>query len=314
MITFIDLFAGIGGFRLGIERASDKLNIPVKCVFSSEIDKNARIIYEKNFKEVPSGDITKIQANNIQDFQVLCGGFPCQAFSIAGKRGGFEDTRGTLFFDIARIIKEKRPKLLFLENVKGLLNHNKGRTFATILITLDELGYDAEWQVLNSKDFEVPQNRERVFIIGHLRGVRTRQIFPITGQGNPYTTVEKSTETAVARTLTAGGHSGGNHSGMTIIKECRAVLTPDRLEKRQNGRRIKNTDEPMFTLTTQDKHGVLIGSDIRRLTPIECERLQSYPDNYTEGISDSARYKCLGNSVTVNVIQAIAEKILLSLR
>lgn len=150
------MFAGIGGFRLGIIQAAEELNIKTECVFSSEIEKNAIAIYNKNFGEMPSGDITTIRTGDVASMDVLCGGFPCQAFSIAGNRAGFKDARGTLFFEIAR---DKRPKILFLENVKGLLNHDKGRTFAVILLTLDELGYDVEWQVLNSKDFGVPQNR-----------------------------------------------------------------------------------------------------------------------------------------------------------
>lgn len=339
-ITFADLFAGIGGFRLGIEQASQKLGIPVKCVFSSEIEKNARVIYEKNFKETPSGDITKIHTDNIPDMDILCGGFPCQAFSIAGKRRGFDDTRGTLFFEIARIARDKRPKILFLENVKGLLNHNRGRTFGTILCTLDELGYDVEWQVLNSKDFGVPQNRERVFIIGHLRGWRTRQIFPIhgkttaTNRENSSTCIDsnywKGIDNHGARTHIAicdSGQSrelqlrsvlpplrnGGGGCGQNNFIAS-AVLTPDRNERKQNGRRFKNPDEPMSTLTAQDKHGVLLNGRIRKLTPVECERLQAYPDKYTEGISDTSRYKCLGNSVTVNVIESIAEKILITLQ
>lgn len=341
-ITFADLFAGIGGFRLGIGQASQKLGIPVKCVFSSEIEKNARIIYEKNFKEAPQGDITKIQATDVTDMDILCGGFPCQAFSIAGKRRGFDDTRGTLFFEIARLAKEKHPKIIFLENVKGLFSHDRGRTFATILIALDELGYDVEWQLLNSKNFGVPQNRERVFIIGHLRGSRTKQIFPIFGETGA--TAKQNISTAIDANYWKGIDNHGQQTGI-IQAICDSgksralqtrtesfpplrnggggcgqnnfivypILTPDRLEKRQNGRRIKNADEPMFTLTAQDQHGVLLNKKIRKLTPVECERLQAYPDKWTEGVSDSMRYKCLSNAVTVNVIEAIAEKILLAL-
>jgi DNA (cytosine-5)-methyltransferase 1 len=172
-LKFFDLFAGIGGFRLGMERAGHE------CVGSCEWDKHARETYKKNFGSYPEYDDAKdLHPQSLPYFDVLCAGFPCQAFSIAGKRMGFEDTRGTIFFEIARIAKEKRPPYLFLENVKGLLNHDKGRTFDTIISTLDEMGYDAEWQVLNSKYF-VPQNRERVFIVGHLRGERTRQVFPL---------------------------------------------------------------------------------------------------------------------------------------
>lgn len=286
MIKYASLFSGIGGFELGIQRASEVTGVPAKCVFASEIDKYAQQTYIKNLGEdCLHGDITKIEAESIPDIDLLVGGFPCQAFSIAGKRKGFQDTRGTMFFEIARICKEKRPKTLLLENVKGLLNHNGGRTFGTILAVLDELGYDAEWQVLNSKDFGVPQNRERVFVVGHFRGSSSRQVFPIgiqTGRTN-----ERAIKAPVVRCLTAGGHSGGMHSSMTLITHS---IYP----------RSSKTGEG----------GVRVAGKIRRLTPIECERLQSYPDNYTAGVSDTQRFKQLGNTVTVNVVQAIAERIL----
>ena len=182
-MKFIDLFAGIGGFRLGMESAGHE------CVAFCEIDKFARASYKAIHNtegEIELHDITTVtddEIRNIGHVDAICGGFPCQAFSIAGHRRGFEDTRGTLFFEIARFASILKPKYLFLENVKGLLNHDKGNTFEVILSALDELGYDVEWQVLNSKDFGVPQNRERVFIIGHLRGQRGRKIFPIGGNG-----------------------------------------------------------------------------------------------------------------------------------
>lgn len=181
-MKFIDLFAGIGGFRFGMESAGHE------CVAFCEIDKLARASYKAIHNtegELELHDITQVtdeEIRNIGHVDVICGGFPCQAFSIAGHRRGFEDTRGTLFFEIARFAAILKPKYLFLENVKGLLNHDKGDTFETILSALDELGYDVEWQVLNSKDFGVPQNRERVFIIGHFRGQRGRKIFPIGGE------------------------------------------------------------------------------------------------------------------------------------
>jgi DNA (cytosine-5)-methyltransferase 1 len=162
--TFIDLFAGIGGFRIALQ------SLGGECVFSSEWDEQAQKTYKANFGELPFGDITKEETKQqIPDgFDVLCGGFPCQAFSIAGRRGGFEDTRGTLFFDVAEIIKQKQPKAFFLENVKGLRNHDKGRTLETILTTLrEDLGYFVpEPKIMNAKDFGVPQNRERIFIVG----------------------------------------------------------------------------------------------------------------------------------------------------
>lgn len=182
-MKFIDLFAGIGGFRFGMESAGHE------CVAFCEIDKFARASYKAIHNtegEIELHDITQVTDDEIRAIghvDAICGGFPCQAFSIAGHRRGFEDTRGTLFFEVARFASILKPKYLFLENVKGLLNHDKGNTFEIILSALDELGYDVEWQVLNSKDFGVPQNRERVFIIGHLRGERGRKVFPIGGNG-----------------------------------------------------------------------------------------------------------------------------------
>lgn len=178
-MNFLDLFAGIGGFRLGMESAGHE------CISFCEIDKFARSSYKAIHDtegEIEIHDITTVTDEEVREIghvDVICGGFPCQAFSIAGHRRGFEDTRGTLFFEIARFASILKPKYLFLENVKGLLNHDRGNTFKTILGALDGLGYDVEWQVLNSKNFGIPQNRERVFIIGHLRGQRTRNVFPI---------------------------------------------------------------------------------------------------------------------------------------
>ncbi|MDA2417336.1 DNA (cytosine-5-)-methyltransferase [Bacillus cereus] len=264
-LTFIDLFAGIGGFRLGMEQAGHK------CLGYVEWDKFARKSYEAihNTKgEWTEHDITTVTNDDLRLFRgqvdVICGGFPCQAFSIAGKRLGFAETRGTLFFEIARFAKEIQPRYLFLENVKGLLSHDSGNTFATILSTLDELGYDCSWELLNSKNFGVPQNRERVFIIGYLRGRGTREVFPI-GRSCETVSVQR-----VGNINPSGNGMNGNvysidglsptlttnkGEGLKIIQP---VLTPDRAEKRQNGRRIKEPGEPMFTLTAQDRHGVLI--------------------------------------------------------
>jgi len=172
-MRYFSIFSGVGGFEYGIQQALPN----TECVGYSEIDKYAIQTYKKNFpKHKNYGDTTKIKPSELPDFDMLCGGFPCQAFSIAGKRRGFKDTRGTLFFEIARIIKIKRPKIVFLENVKGLLNHNEGKTFRIIIQTFSELGYDVQWMVLNSKFFGVPQNRERLFIIGSLRGKPKQKI------------------------------------------------------------------------------------------------------------------------------------------
>ncbi|CYW50953.1 DNA methylase [Streptococcus suis] len=199
-MKFLDLFAGIGGFRLGMERAGHE------CVGFCEIDQFARKSYKAihNTKgEFEFHDIKRVTDESVRGIgrvDVICGGFPCQAFSIAGKRAGFEDTRGTLFFEIARFASILRPKYLFLENVTGLLNHDNGNTFETILRALDELGYDAEWQVFNSKNFGVPQNRERVFIIGHLRGAGGRAIFPFRGDCEEASNLQgQSTNTTTAQ-------------------------------------------------------------------------------------------------------------------
>jgi DNA-cytosine methyltransferase len=523
-MKYFSMFSGIGGFELGIQnsiKASCEAeqttkdircmpdNSPIStqerrqsatCVGFSEIDKYAIQIYQKHFKEHKNyGNCTKIEWENVPDFELLVGGFPCQAFSIAGKRGGFDDTRGTLFFEIARCLREKQPRLFLLENVKGLLSSKteltfelflriifheiKGlkneikyqpikeyeilcdnltnylqstegisglqkklkswqmrvlqiirrqnclptgqmvrsdskesdlvsclnqlcsienlsqkdisilektastiedvvsllkknleeessimklfttsteskqmtdqktflfvlrelsimlfimkqsilstglwkkissnltkkkrgiyyvRTFNIILLTLTELGYDCQWQVLNSKNFGVPQNRERVFIVGHLRGTSRPEVFPIgetaraIDEGfNKKDSTLKTTQTVRSRY----GNGTGSHIAIP-------VLTPDRPEKRQNGRRFKTDGEPAFTQTAQDRHGIFDGCRIRRLTPIECERLQGFHDGWTEGISDTQRYKCLGNAVTTNVITAIMERLLTTL-
>ena len=380
MIKFIELFAGIGGFRYGLENVTtcegvqqglsqESKTLPsakqscvatkqFTCVWANEIDKYACQVYRRNYgtkKEPKSniqpkdsavlesespqhrghplhqgvqgenksdrecrertrgtecvrsnrnstdskgeswkdnesafdersklyeGDITKVNTEEIPDHDLLVGGFPCQAFSIAGKRGGFEDTRGTLFFEIARIAQEKRPRLILLENVKGLLSHDKGRTFGAILTTLDEIGYDCQWQVLNSKNFGVPQNRERVFIIGHLRGTSRPEVFPITG----------ANEQALKELTT------GQSQGMRVYDD-KGISTS--IASQAGGWGSKTG---LYSLTQQ---GI-----IRRLTPVEAERLQGFPDGWTEGVSDTQRYKCLGNAVTTNVIAEIGKRLM----
>lgn len=256
-MRFIDLFSGIGGFRLAMEKAGHE------CVGYCEIDKFARKSYQAIFDtkgEWTASDIRSVSDESIRgigSIDVICGGFPCQAFSIAGKRKGFADTRGTLFFEIMRFASILRPRYLFCENVPGLLNHEGGDTFETILRTMDEVGYDAEWDCLNSKDFGVPQNRERVFIVGHLRGERTRKVFPFGESGT-----QTDEGRIIAGTLLAkypGAQREGTYIETPSEEIAIPVLTPDRLAKRQNGRRFKENGEPMFTLTGQDRHGVMVG-------------------------------------------------------
>jgi DNA (cytosine-5)-methyltransferase 1 len=298
------------------------------CIGYSEIDKYAIQIFEKHYPKIKNyGDITTINISKLPDFDLICGGFPCQSFSIAGKRGGFNDTRGTLFFDIARIIKAKRPRLLLLENVRGLLSHDGGRTFNTIIGTLDELGYDIQWQVLNSKNFGVPQNRERVFIIGHLRGTARPKVFPIRGNSKKDNTIHKR-ERQIAQTINAT--YARNQSDAQYIRQLNqpkqtkdldpkivvvGELNSPTWEKRHESiRRVYGTNGVAPTVPTGTGGGVMpkieVKANIRRLTPTECERLQGFPDGWTKGVSDTQRYKTLGNAVTVNVIKEIMKRLL----
>lgn len=377
-MNFLDLFAGIGGFRLGMEQAGHK------CVGYVEFDKFARLSYETMHDtegEWTAHDITTVTNDDIRQLRdrgridCITGGFPCQAFSIAGKRQGFDDTRGTLFFEIARFASIIRPRYLFLENVKGLLNHDNGNTFETILGALDELGYDAEWEVLNSKDFGVPQNRERVFIIGHLRGGSTRKVFPLERNG-------KSSDINVIGTTKNEYAQGTNcrhwvHDTNGIIgalsatdyKQPKQIMQVGELDIKANdqNKRVYNSkglspslttmqgggQEPKIairentkkgyveatigdgirldhpegttgrgriqkqsssTLTTSGNVGTITeGLRIRKLTPKECFRLQGFTDELfhkAEATNSSSQlYKQAGNSVTVNVIHAIAEKL-----
>lgn len=303
-MKFLDLFAGIGGFRLGMESAGHE------CVGFCEIDKYARASYKAIHNtegEIELHDITRVTDESIRRFgsvDVICGGFPCQAFSIAGNRRGFEDTRGTLFFEIARFASILKPEYLFLENVKGLLNHDKGDTFEVILSTLDELGYDVEWQVLNSKNFGVPQNRERVFIIGHLRGGSGRKVFPISGEikksdreqpgiknigntKNPNGSARGTRDIVHAPNGIVGALTHNDYKGPKQV--AIPVLTPDRVNKRQNGRRFKTDGEPMFTLTGQDRQGIVVKNEIKQFGVIQPNFNQSGVVYDTDGISPTIR-------------------------
>lgn len=325
-MKYFSMFSGIGGFELGIQRASYKQPAEIEqdgqgrnwaadkvghdvlptgwatplCVGYSEIDKYAISTYEQHFEgHTNYGDATNINAAELPDFDLLVGGFPCQAFSIAGKRAGFNDTRGTLFFDIARILKEKQPRHLVLENVKGLLSHDGGRTFTTILGVLADLGYLVEWQVLNSKDFGVPQNRERVFIVGHLGGDCEREVFPLAGNYREAVQVHP--------TIDANYYKGYSNQ-RRMIQQVGNIHEHKRNRPNPNTGRIYGIDGVSPTLSTMQGGGlepkVLKDTRIRRLTPTECERLQGFPDDWTIG-SDTQRYKQCGNAVTVNVVEAV---------
>lgn len=317
-IKYFSMFTGIGGFELGIQSAAEsnrkaqqanansghsandkgdplqERRQSATCVGYSEIDKYAINTYERRFNgHTNYGDATTINPADIPDFNLLVGGFPCQSFSIAGKRAGFNDTRGTLFFDIARILAEKRPRHLVLENVKGLLSHDGGKTFQTILGVLSDLGYRVEWQVLNSKDFGVPQNRERIYFVGHLRGECSGQVFPITGTNS--------------QDIVQINHP--KHSNDRVYDTSGVSPT---LNTMQGGNRQPFISKTVRSGGRGSPHGSKQNWDsyeykgkIRRLTPVECERLQGFPDNWTEGESDTQRYKMCGNAVTVNVVEAV---------
>lgn len=408
-MKFIDFFSGIGGFRRGMELAGhecvgfcefDKFAVAGYTAmhlmteqereYISTLPKNKRVAEagkeEYRHGEWYANDIRRIFAEDIPKTDCWCFGFPCQDISVAGKQLGFNGARSSLFFRVIRLVQDleekDRPTYLFIENVKNLLSVNGGTDFLKLLIALDESGYDAEWQVVNSADY-VPQNRERVFIIGHLRGRSTAKVFPIEGAdrensvqikqiGNiksvkrdnpnryrvydvdgisptlskmdggglsPYIPIpvfcDMSKSAGIqtydkAFCLQARYHKGIYNRRKETSGICVPVLTPDRAEKRQNGRRMKENGEPMFTLTGQDRHGVMISTPdgmafyavwcekyqcyiaIRKLTPRECFRLQGWSDEYFDRAelvnSDSQLYKQAGNGVTVPVIYEIAKR------
>lgn len=316
---FIDLFAGIGGFRLAMQELGGE------CVYSSEWDDQARATYEANFGETPYGDITKEEIKKLipDGFDILCAGFPCQAFSIAGKRGGFEDTRGTLFFDVAEIIKRKKPKAIFLENVKGLRNHDKGKTLETILNVLrNDLNYFVpEPQIMNAKDFGVPQNRERIFIVGFRKDMKVSDFEypePIKKEVSFAQVKEKKVvatkyylSTQYLKTLKnhkSRHESKGNGFGYEIISDdgiANAIVVGGMGRERNLVVDKRITD---FTPTTHIK-GEVNKEGIRKMTPREWARLQGYPDSFKIVVADASAYKQFGNSVAVPAIKATGKEL-----
>lgn len=386
-MNFVDFFAGIGGIRLGLEQAGHK------CVGFCEFDKYARTAYKAMYDtegEWENHDVRTVKPYDVPTADLWCFGFPCQDISVAGKQKGLQEgERSGLFYEIMRLLagrrQEDRPRWLLVENVKNLLSIGNGFDFARLLCEVGGYGYSLQWDTLNSKDFGVPQNRERVFIVCYLGNIRGREVFPIRpadgenpcelneitqgvadaqriydggglartlkgesgGQGGktglyavkvlkPYGSTGgvcglkiAENKTGIASTCAARDYKGiSRHNGNAVVcmsirehklqkQTCCAVLTPDRGEKRQNGRRIKEPGEPSFTLTAQDRHGVALldgNIRVRRLTPRECWRLQGFPDEYFDkaraaGISDTQLYKQAGNGVTVNVARAIGERL-----
>lgn len=318
--TFIDLFAGIGGFRMAMQ------NLGGKCVFSSEWDAQAQKTYLLNYGEVPFGDITKEITKSFipDDFDILCAGFPCQAFSLAGKRLGFEETRGTLFFDVAEILRRKKPKAFFLENVKGLLIHDKGKTIQTILKVLrEDLDYYVpEPQIVNAMNFGVPQHRERVYIVGFRKDQNVSEFtYPTPTDKNKTFADIKEKETVSAKyylstqylkTLVAHKErhaAKGNGFGYEIIPDngvANAIVVGGM--GRERNLVIDHRLED-FTPVTNIK-GEINRDGVRRMTPREWARLQGYPDNFIIGVADASAYKQFGNSVAVPAIQTTAKEII----
>ncbi len=300
----IDLFSGIGGTRLGFHLTGE-----TKVVFSSEIDKFSIKTYETNFGETPHGDITKISTNDIPNHDILVGGFPCQAFSQAGKKLGFEDTRGTLFFEIARILSDKKPKCFLLENVRNLVSHDKGKTFKTILNTLKNLDYEVYYSLFKAKDFGVPQNRERIYIVGfHKKLVPNYNSFKFPVATHIETKVGNILEKNVNSKYTISDNLWNGHQRRKI----------EHKEKGNGfGYSLFNEDSPYTNTISaryyKDGSEILIeqkGKNPRKLTPREAARLQGFPENFIIPVSDTQSYKQFGNSVAVPVINAIAIEIL----
>jgi len=311
-MRFIELFAGIGGFRLGLEQAGHK------CVYTNEWLKKPASIYEKQFGDKPdTRDITTIRGDELPEADLIVGGFPCATFSIAGKRSGFslEDTRGSLCFEMFRLAKEREIPYILFENVKGLLNHDGGRTFRVMLGALDELGYDCQWELLDSQNFGVPQHRERIFLVGNLRGHSRPQVFPI----GSATRENESTDgrepkkregffSNISPTLDAHYTKGGA-SRQYVVTQWR----------RGSFRDYKSDGVPTLTATMgTGGHNVpflVKEGEYRKLTPLECERLQGFPDNFTKyyadgtEVSNSERYERCGRTVSVPVIKAIGKKL-----
>jgi len=318
--TFIDLFAGIGGFRQGFE------SVGFECVFSSEMDEHAQEMYHANFGEKPHGDITKIDVRDIPNHDILLAGFPCQPFSIAGEKKGFNDTRGTLFFDIARILKDKKPKVVVLENVKHFKSHDKGNTLKIILKTLKDLGYTTNWDVLNAKDFGVPQNRERTIIIGSINGVEF-----------DFNRLETKESVALKEILEVGEFEYLDESEYTIIENPKKQLSGlifigyrnknirtkgvrentehlSRVHKQPN--RIYSSEGTHPTLSSQESSGryfIYHDGRVRRLTQKECFRLMGFPDDFRLIGAKSKLYNRIGNSIVVPMVEAIAREVELQL-
>lgn len=306
---FIDLFAGIGGFRLALE------SFGAKCVYSNEWDKYAQETYQLNFGEIPEGDITQVDEKSIPDHEILCAGFPCQAFSISGKQKGFEDSRGTLFFDLARIIKEKRPMVVFLENVKNFATHDNGNTLRVVENTMHELGYSFDYSVLNPIHFGVPQKRERIYMVSFRNDVdREEFFFP-----KPFK-LERYVEDLLLPSSETKKYEVNRddlvlNDNANLLENSNRAIRVGTVGKGGQGERIYSPKGIAITLSAYGggvfakTGGYLIDGKTRKLHPRECARIMGFPDSFKLNPNLNQAYKQLGNSVVVDVLQYIVKQI-----
>lgn len=312
-LKYIDLFAGIGGFRTAFD------SFGAKCVYSSEWDKHAQQVYKANYGDLPDGDITKVDEKTIPQHDILCGGFPCQAFSISGKQKGFEDTRGTLFFDVARIAKYHQPKIMLLENVANFEKHDSGKTLKVVLKTLDDIGYNVKYKVLNASDYSVPQNRERIFIVCFRKDIDiSRFEFPRPEESDVcvknIALPDSDTEKYII-------HRDDIRLDLTKAVPDMFGKYPSKpirvgtVNKGGQGERIYYEAGHAITLSAYGggvgaKTGLyLINDKIRKLAPRECARLQGFPDTFIMDENQNQAYKQFGNGVVVDVLQKIIKQI-----
>lgn len=307
-MTFIDLFAGLGGFRLALE------SLGARCVYSDEWDEPVQKVYADNFGEIPQGDITQIDENSIPDHDILCAGFPCQAFSISGKQRGFEDSRGTLFFDVARIVRAKRPKIVFMENVKNFATHDKGRTLAVVKATMEELGYNFNAKVLNAVDYGVPQKRERIYMVCFRNDIKVSDFhYPKPFELKKH--VEDfllNDENMVRDLYVVRPDMYYNKKDEQYSNKSIRIGT---VNKGGQGERIYSIKGIAITLSANGggafakTGGYYINGGARKLHPRECARIMGFPDSYKISSSNNQAYKQFGNSVVIDVLQLIALEI-----
>ncbi len=301
-IKFIDLFCGIGGFRYAVEHVAERRKLDSECVFSSDIDSFCQNSYEQNFGDRPKGDITAVDEKDIPDHDLLVAGFPCQPFSIIGKMKGFQDTRGTLFFDIARILAEKRPKAFVLENVKLLRGHDGGKTLQTIMRTLEDLGYSASYRVLNALDFGLPQKRERIWIVGF----RDERVMNWPLGGVPMLPLGEILEKKVDK----------KHYASDYIREKRYQrMKPSNEMTIWHENKAGNISAYPFScaLRAGASYNYLLVDGKRRLTPREMLRLQGFPEKFEIVCSDCQTRKQAGNSLPVNVAKAVLRQVFIAM-